>query len=378
MAAPLPIPETLADDAVALVRRWLREAESEPIDRSAAQLAGLLKDPKGLDFTVGFIDGVIRPEDPRIAARRFADLARDVPDFLSWYLKIAVKLGALGGRLTPRLVIPIVRRVLRQMVGHLIIDARDDQLGAAIAKIRKPGTRLNMNLLGEAVLGEQEAAKRLEGTHRLLARDDVDYASIKVSATVAPHNRWAFDEAVDHIVDRLVPLYRRAAGSPRPKFINLDMEEYHDLDLTIAVFTRILDLPEFEKLEAGIVLQAYLPDALGAMQHLQDWSARRVARGGAPIKVRIVKGANLPMERVEATLHGWPLATWSSKAETDASYKSVIDYALHPDRIDNVRIGVAGHNLFDLAWAWLLAGERGVRRGVDIEMLLGMAPGPVS
>ncbi|MFD1860742.1 aldehyde dehydrogenase family protein [Aeromicrobium camelliae] len=375
MSAPLPIPDSLADDAVALVRRWLRDAESEPVDRSAAQLAGLLKDPKGLDFTVGFIDGVIRPEDPRIAARRFAELARDVPDFLSWYLKVAVKLGAVGGRMLPRLVIPIVRRVLRQMLGHLIIDARDDQLGSAIAKIRKPGTRLNMNLLGEAVLGEQEAEKRLEGTHRLLAREDVDYVSIKVSSTVAPHNRWAFDEAVDHIVESLVPLYRRAAESPRPKFINLDMEEYHDLDLTIAVFTRILDLPEFEKLEAGIVLQAYLPDALGAMQHLQEWSAKRVARGGAPIKVRVVKGANLPMERVEAALHGWPLATWSSKAESDASYKSVIDYALHPDRIDNVRIGVAGHNLFDLAWAWLLAGERDVRRGVEFEMLLGMAPG---
>ncbi|TSD58638.1 bifunctional proline dehydrogenase/L-glutamate gamma-semialdehyde dehydrogenase [Aeromicrobium piscarium] len=375
MTAPLPLPDSLADDAVALVRAWLQAAEKEPVDRSAAQLAGLLKDPKGLDFTVGFIDGVIRPEDERIAAQKFAELARDVPGFLQWYLKVAVKVGAVAGRVAPRLVIPIVRRVLRQMVGHLVIDARDEQLGQAIAKIRKPGTRLNMNLLGEAVLGEEEAAKRLEGTHTLLAREDVDYVSIKVSSTVAPHNRWAFDDAADHIVESLVPLYERAAAAPTPKFINLDMEEYHDLDLTIEVFTRILDMPQFEKLQGGIVLQAYLPDALGAMQRVQDWAAKRVARGGASVKVRVVKGANLPMEQVEASLHGWPLATWSSKAESDASYKSVIDYALNPDHIANVRVGVAGHNLFDLAWTWLLAGERGVRSGVDFEMLLGMAPG---
>ena len=38
--------------------------------------------------------------------------------------------------------------------------------------------------------------RRLRETERLLARDDVDYVSIKVSATVAPHNPWAFDEAV--------------------------------------------------------------------------------------------------------------------------------------------------------------------------------------
>ena len=82
--------------------------------------------------------------------------------------------------------------------------------------------------------------------------------------------------------------HRRAAHSAvhdrrrprRPtKFINLDMEEYSDLDLTMAVFTRLLDQPEFADLEAGIVLQAYLPDALGAMIRLQEWAAaRRAAR----------------------------------------------------------------------------------------------------
>ncbi len=175
--------------------------------------------------------------------------------------------------------------------------------------------------------------RRLEGTHRLLARDDVDYVSIKVSSTVAPHQPWAFDEAVDHVVEQLTPLYRRAAAASPTKFINLDMEEYHDLDLTIAVFTRILDEAEFLDLEAGIVLQAYLPDALPAMIRLQEWSAARRARGGAPIKVRVVKGANLPMERVEASLHDWPLATWRTKQDSDTNYKRVLDYALHPERI---------------------------------------------
>ena len=115
------------------------------------------------------------------------------------------------------------------------------------------------------------------------------------------------------------------------------MEEYKDLDLTIAVFQQLLDDPEFLGYSAGIVLQAYLPDALGAMIGLQEWSAARRARGGAPIKVRLVKGANLPMERVEASLHDWPLATWHTKAETDANYKRVLDYALTPERIDAVQ-----------------------------------------
>ncbi|HSL38155.1 MAG TPA: bifunctional proline dehydrogenase/L-glutamate gamma-semialdehyde dehydrogenase, partial [Arthrobacter sp.] len=283
----------------------------------------------------------------------------------------------------PQVVIPIARRVLREMVGHLIVDATDAKLGPAIARIRKDGIKLNVNLLGEAVLGEHEASRRLEGTHKLLSRPDVDYVSIKVSSTVAPHSAWAFDEAVEHVVEKLIPLFSRAAsfavGGGKAKFINLDMEEYKDLDMTIAVFTRILDKPEFKDLEAGIVLQAYLPDALAAMIRLQDWASARRAAGGAAIKVRVVKGANLPMEQVEASLHDWPLATWGTKQDSDTNYKRVINYALHPDRIRNIRIGVAGHNLFDIAFAWLLAKQRGIadtaQQSIEFEMLLGMAQG---
>ena len=68
------------------------------------------------------------------------------------------------------------------------------------------------------------------------------------------------------------------------------------------------------------------------------------------------------METVDAESHGWPLATWSSKQESDSSYKAVLEYALRPEHIGNVRIGVAGHNLFDIALAWLLASKRGGHR----------------
>ena len=363
----------IAEETIALVRRWLREAADVPVGGSAAQLAAVLRDPKGLAFTVGFVDGVIRPEDLRVSARTLNSLAKDVPAFLPPHLRLAVKAGGALAPVMPGVVVPIARRALRHMVGHLIVDATDARLGKAITRIRKRNVRLNVNLLGEAVLGKQEAQQRLRSTEKLLARPDVDYVSIKVSSAVAPHNPWAFDEAVEEIAEQLTPLFTLAAETR--KFVNLDMEEYKDLDLTIAVFTKLLDRPELLALEAGIVLQAYLPDALGAMMRLQEWSAARRARGGAGIKVRLVKGANLPMERVEAELHGWPVATCDSKQATDTNYKRVLDYALHPDRIRNVRLGVAGHNLFDIAYAWILAGEREVRDGIEFEMLLGMAEG---
>ncbi|CAN5263116.1 proline dehydrogenase family protein [soil metagenome] len=368
-------PADLADETIATVRRWLAESADVAPDPSAARLAGVLKDPRGLDFTIGFVDKVVRPEDLRVAGRNLERLSRMVPAFLPWYLRFAIVLGGGFAAILPWPIVPLARRVLRRMVGHLVIDATPEKLDKTLVKLRQRGIRLNLNLLGEAVLGDDEADSRLEGTRALLARDDVDYVSIKVSSTTAQLSMWAFDDMVERVVARLTPLYELAAASPTAKFINLDMEEYRDLDLTVAVFQRLLEQPRLRKLEAGIVLQAYLPDALAALQGLTRWSTDRRREGGAGIKVRVVKGANLAMEQVDATMHGWPLATWGSKQETDTNYKRVLDWAFTPEHTDAVRIGVAGHNLFDIAFAWLLAKQRKVEARVDFEMLLGMATG---
>ncbi|MDY7542006.1 bifunctional proline dehydrogenase/L-glutamate gamma-semialdehyde dehydrogenase [Cryobacterium sp. 5B3] len=371
--SPSVVHQAQSAEVVTLVRKWLAESTAIPADVSAERLAGVLKDPNGLDFTVGFVDGVMRPQDLMVAGYNLQAVAKKAPGFLPGYLRGAIGLGGVLGPVLPWVVIPAARKVLRQMVGHLVVDATPDKLGPAIASLRASGNRLNINLLGEAVLGEKEAMRRLEGTRDLLARPDVDYVSIKVSSIASQLSMWSFDEAVTRVVERLTPLYELAAASAVPKFINLDMEEYRDLDLTIAVFERILDQPRLLGLEAGIVLQAYLPDALGALQGLTHWAQGRRAAGGAPIKVRVVKGANLAMEHVDAIVHDWPLATYGTKQDADTNYKRVLNWALTPQNTDAVRIGVAGHNLFDVAWAHLLAKRRGVDDRVEFEMLLGMA-----
>ncbi|MEV4776100.1 bifunctional proline dehydrogenase/L-glutamate gamma-semialdehyde dehydrogenase [Microbacterium sp. LWH12-1.2] len=365
----------LAERAVQLARRWVIEAGAAEVDPAAERLAGVLQDVNGLPFTLGFVDGVMRPESLGAAAAQLHRIAPIVPEFLPWYVRGAVRLGGGVAQILPTPVVPIARRVLRDMVGHLVVDARPAKLGPAIEKIRESGAKLNLNLLGEAVLGEAEAKRRLDGIHDLIRRPDVDYVSVKVSAIISHISMWAFDEVVDAVGERLLPLYLTAASDGT--FINLDMEEYRDLDLTIAVFTRILEDPRLRGLEAGIVLQAYLPDALPALQELTAWARDRVEHGGAAIKVRLVKGANLAMERVEARMHGWTPATYDTKLDTDANYLRCLDWALTPENTAAVRLGIAGHNLFGIAYAWLLADERGVRERIEFEMLLGMAQGQV-
>jgi RHH-type proline utilization regulon transcriptional repressor/proline dehydrogenase/delta 1-pyrroline-5-carboxylate dehydrogenase len=151
------------------------------------------------------------------------------------------------------------------------------------------------------------------------------------------------------------------------------MEESRDLHRTVRAFCEVLDEPEFLSLRAGIVLQAYLPDAFHVQRDLTEWSSARVARGGAPIKVRIVKGANLAMEKVEAALHGWEPAPYDNKRDVDANFKRMVTYGCQPEHASVVNLGVASHNLFDLAYALLLRQRLGVHEQVEFEMLEGMA-----
>lgn len=359
------------EDVTDLVRAWLVAARRYPVKGSAKLLARLLREDEGLAFLTAFVDGVIRPEDAAVAASNIRKMSRRGTRFLPTYQTLLLRLGALVSYALPSLVVAIARRTVRMMVSHLIVDATAAHLGPALEALRGKGHRLNVNLLGEAVLGHAEAARRLERLTALIVRDDVDYVSLKVSSAIAPHSPWAFEENVAHIVTSLRPLFRTAVAH-NGSFINLDMEEFRDLDLTIEVFTALLGEEEFHGFSAGIVLQAYVPDSMAAMQRLQLWASTRVDSGGAPIKVRLVKGANLSMERVDAEIHGWPLATWGSKAESDAHYKRLLDYALRPEHTRSVRVGIAGHNLFDIAHAHLTAVERGVSDAVDFEMLLGM------
>jgi RHH-type proline utilization regulon transcriptional repressor/proline dehydrogenase/delta 1-pyrroline-5-carboxylate dehydrogenase len=89
----------------------------------------VLKDPNGLPFTIGFVDGVMRPESLAAAASNLQRVAPLVPDFLPWYLRAAVRTGGAVAPVLPAPVVPIARRVLREMVGHLVVDARPDKLG---------------------------------------------------------------------------------------------------------------------------------------------------------------------------------------------------------------------------------------------------------
>jgi RHH-type proline utilization regulon transcriptional repressor/proline dehydrogenase/delta 1-pyrroline-5-carboxylate dehydrogenase len=375
-----------ADDDATLIERASRLAGiilTESIDKLSwrdrarnLKIERLLQNPKNLEFVLRLTDEVLRIGDPRRGARRFRDLVNDQRGWKNLGLRdsLLAHMGASTSKFLPGLVMRVVGWRVRSELSGFVVSADGVALARHIRRQKQRGYRTNINLLGESVLGNDEAQSRLDALMEILRRPDVDYVSVKVSSICAQINRLDIDEEVERIAVRLRLLYDAAMLSTPPKFVNLDMEEYRDLEITAAVFKKVLSEPRYLHLSAGIVLQAYIPDSTSTLRDLVDWAKSRSLNSNGKIKIRIVKGANLAMESVHAELAGWEVPTFSSKSQVDANYKMMLDHVLDPLNANAITVGVASHNVYEICWAIVVAESKGVSSMVEIEMLQGMSP----
>ncbi|ADI39185.1 bifunctional proline dehydrogenase/L-glutamate gamma-semialdehyde dehydrogenase [Waddlia chondrophila] len=373
----------LAIELAALMLNEARRVQTTSEHRILAQLDHMMEDPVGKVFTTSMTDECFRSKLPARVADQMIHLINKfgIPKYLSYFRQLQLFVFKCLGQSIPQVFVPLARRMLRKETSRVILPGEKRPLSRYMEKRKKAGVRVNLNHLGEAILGEEEAKRRLEIYLEDLARPEVEYISIKISTICSQINLLSWEETLEVLEPRLKKLYRqamthfyvRANGKRVPKFVNLDMEEYRDLHLTVELFRRVLDDPEFYQHSAGIVLQSYLPDSYLLQQELTVWAMKRVANGGAPIKIRLVKGANLAMEQVEASLKGWAQAPYTNKVDVDANFKRMLAYACQPDHAKAARVGVGSHNLFDIAYAMLLRSETGMEGFVEFEMLEGMA-----
>jgi RHH-type proline utilization regulon transcriptional repressor/proline dehydrogenase/delta 1-pyrroline-5-carboxylate dehydrogenase len=378
LTTPLPTHDDidhLTNTTIALVSHLLTQSDRTRSRRDEAnrkRFARLLKDPSAVALTMSLTDEVMRMSSMRNAAKTLRRTAKTAGvSGLGLFDYAGIKAASAFSHIAPSLVMKIVHKRVRMAANGIILPAEKSPLAKHITRRTGEEARLNINVLGEAVLGEGEAEQRLNSVIEMIQRPGVNYASVKISSITSQLITIDHLGSIERVANQLRLLYRQSLETGT--FINLDMEEFRDLEITVAVFKKLLDEPEFEAMNAGIVLQAYLPESHGEFADLVAWARVRHERTGGTIKIRLVKGANLAMEKAEAELHGWIPAPYESKSDVDASYARLIDVALDPAHADAVRIGIASHNLFHLAWAIEVARTRGVENQIDIEMLEGMA-----
>ena len=382
----MSIPNAIIEQVKGLAYSWQKEiaVSRDKKEREFHEMMlKMLCNPLNKIFLIELLDQSFRSKNPDRVADQLEHIFQkyESTDFFSEFEQILIWLFRDVGVYVSSISIPLFIKYLRKDISSIVIEGEDPLLSKHMEHRKKEGTRVNINVIGEIVLSEEEANKRAKKYVQLLENPDIDYLSIKISnlfSQIIPH---AHEYNVQKLSTQVAKVYRAAMqntykdsnGENRHKFVNLDMEEYRDIETTIDVFKHVLSLKEFHTLHAGIVIQTYLPDALGYIKALFTWAKERVENGGAPIKIRIVKGANQEMELTEASLRGWPSVTYSTKAESDANFKKAMEFLLRPQVAPYVNTGIASHNLFDHALGALLAKERGVESYVSAEMLEGMS-----
>jgi RHH-type proline utilization regulon transcriptional repressor/proline dehydrogenase/delta 1-pyrroline-5-carboxylate dehydrogenase len=380
-----PLPPAV-QKALFLARRLqdrASELQSPQERRQQAELDRMLQNPQDKATLTQMTDQAFRSKAPHRAVDQFIHIldVQGVPRFFSPLERTLLKgFQSFGGYL-PGVAVPLVKDRMRHETANVILPAEREMLTQHLRERCEAGVRMNVNYLGEAILGEQESRRRLEIYLAALQLPEIEVVSVKISTLYSQISSLAREHTVGVVCDRLELLYRAAAhssftradGSTVPKFVYLDMEEYRDLAITAEAFMRTLDRRGLEKVAAGIALQAYVPDSFRVQVQINEWARHRVAKGGAPVTIRVVKGANMEMERVEASLRGWPQAPFRTKVETDANYKRMLEEGMKLENRAAVRLGIASHNLFDLAYGLALAAEQGAFEQVQFEMLEGMA-----
>lgn len=376
----------LLDRAVELARRLqLRATELQtPAEkRQQAELDRMLQTPSDKATLVQLTDQAFRPRSAARVADQFTHIldVQGVPRFFSPLDRAMLRGFQTFGGWLPGVSVPMVKEHMQHETANVILPAEPEVLAEHLRQRTAQGVRMNVNFLGEAILSEAEAERRLSLYLEALQHPETEVFSVKISTLYSQMSPLAREHTIAILCDRLERLYRSAArasfmrldGTQVPKFIYLDMEEYRDLSLTCEVFMRTLDRRGLEQVSAGIVLQAYIPDSFLWQQRLHEWARERVAKGGAGITMRIVKGANMEMERFEAAVKGWPQAPFETKTDTDANYKRMLHEGFRVENLTAVKLGIASHNLFDVAYALTLARDNDAMERVQFEMLEGMA-----
>lgn len=342
-----------------------------------SKMQKLLNNPKNKVMLIELLDRSFRCKDKNASFEliEYTLNKYGIADFFSAFEKFLLFSFLNFGKFAPSLSVPFFIKHLREDTKAMVLDANSNVLEPHIRKRKEQDKiTLNVNLIGEEVLGESESKYRMQKYEEALKSSYITYISIKITTIFSQINIIDFDYSKEEVVKRLDYLYALALEEEKKqglsKFINLDMEEFRDLELTVVAFME--SVAKFD-IKAGIVLQAYIPDSYEYLKKLFAFSKERVLKGIQPIKIRFVKGANMESEETIASQRGWELPTFYKKIDTDSNYNKMLDFILEGDNYKYINIGIASHNIFEIAYVYTRISEAGALKSFTFEMLEGMS-----
>ena len=299
-----------------------------------------------------------------------------------------VRTGVRLAKIVPWISGQFLRWNVSGMARQFIAGRNPQDVMKTLRKRRAQGIGFTVDLLGEAVVSEQEAGEYATRCLELLehlGRETRGWTdplgknaelfpvvnlSVKISALYSQMSPADPADAIAHLAPKLRPILRRARDLGA--FVNFDMEGFAHKNATLELFRTLFSESEFRDWpHVGIVIQAYLRDAADDLLGLIDWGRAR----GTRFAVRLVKGAYWDFEKIKSRQNGWTCPVFLQKPESDFNFELLTRILLENE--STVTAAFGSHNVRSIAHAQALADELGIDRSrFEFQLLYGMA-GPV-
>ena len=287
-----------------------------------------------------FIDALPALKSASSVRRHLQEYLAEAGENVPWWLRLSVSMAEPGTE-REELLAWAARLAAQVMARKFIAGATPGEATTTVLRLRARKLAFTADLLGEAVISEAEAdvyqqtcldlLRGLAGPLQaapevpLIDRDQDGpiprvNLSLKLSSLTTDFDPIHAETAIAGAAERLRPILRTARELGA--YVHVDMEQYTYRALSYALFCRVLAEPEFRDWpDVGIVVQAYQPDAEAELMMLREWVESR----GAPITIRLVKGAYWDYEVLTARRLGWPEPVYPAKVAKRRHVR-----ALHP------------------------------------------------
>lgn len=370
--------------------RWLAAHDADDFlagDDAGAQarvrLLSLLDQPGGLDFLVALADDVARPDSDRAAAMSVSRLSHaltrggELEDLrVGFRVFLELALGAGFAPLLPSVGAWFGRRVAKHYLSPLVVSFDDGFEKRQLEWGVIGGLRPVAAPVGARAIGNRQADLQLALVEQLVGETDVASVALSLSAVARLGNGGLGSAARERIVEREVERLAHLAQLARSTETQLvfEVDQYRDLDLTLAVVVRLLDRPENERLAAAVTLPVEYPESFAALQRLVAWAEDRRARGSVPLTIRVAHADELAEERDAIAPHRWHPRALAEPAAVFGNLQRMLGWVLTADRLAGVRIILASDLVHEHAFAWRLARARGALRSLEHEFRHGVTP----
>lgn len=282
----------------------------------------------------------------------------------------------------------LVKKSVEQMAQQFIAGENPKDALKQLKRIRSEKLAFTADLLGEFSLSEKEANQYV---NRYLEALDVFGAeipswnvakpiieghpgessalciSVKLTALYSQCSALNFDRSVSVLTERLSQIARKAASVKA--IVYVDAEDSGNNPIIYETFKQVFGSSEFKSFSyPGIVIQAYSKSAEKTVLEMLEFAKTR----GAPIAIRLVKGAYWDHETILSAQNNWESPLFKHKATTDANYEKLSRLLI--DNRQYCLPAFGSHNVRSLAHACCYAKSQGLKASeFELQMLFGMA-----